>query len=594
MTRNKITIVAGKVQDLGDLASFEELARRYDISVCLTAADSVLRHSQSALKINVFKEIIDMPGYMRGLEDILLKSDLVITLGTSQLSSFQVSRFCAKMKKPFIAVSFQTKPFLYADFPNVRAMQADVMAHAAAFVVTSTEGHQALALEGVIDDKIHMAALSYRSDRFRLDATLREKFRRYINVKPDEFLAMVRCDEQFSRHVSHAIKAFRIADLSQYDRRKNMKLLFVGSPQTTFDTQKYLAYDLGVGSQVMFLQQDVSGFAADLFNGIDCFVTFKNDAADQEHFPRWWLEAVACGAYPLLSERFDIKSLFDGNLWTFHDESEQSIFGAWRDLMQGSSAERRVEISRAVQSRYDSQTAANQWTRIIDMVLVQSESLARREVTIGESVSTRVLRAIGRGDVKAAQEIIDQARFNQDIVHERAEDLWLRGEVALAGGDYDAATHFLTQSVQLNDKNTAAFLSLGKIAFCGHSHEEALKFYKRALAKDSTNLEAMLGLGGVYRRLRMSEEAIYWYSRSIGLEKSNRRAVFGLTQSCLEYENPSVAVAYLEKALETVGESETALTMALGKLYLQLGDVDKGKALVERAMQDQTKNDRPA
>ena len=111
--RPKVAIVAGELQSPRFLALFESL--KHDFDVCVYALDlcNVVDRHGTSLKIRVFENIQDMPGYMRGLEDELASCNLIVGIETSRLSTFQAVRAARKYGIPMVVVVNEFKPYFY-------------------------------------------------------------------------------------------------------------------------------------------------------------------------------------------------------------------------------------------------------------------------------------------------------------------------------------------------------------------------------------------------------------------------------------------------------------------------------------------------
>jgi len=138
------------------------------------------------------------------------------------------------------------------------------------------------------------------------------------------------------------------------------------------------------------------------------------------------------------------------------------------------------------------------------------------------------------------------------------------------------------ESAQCDPLNASAYRGLGQVAFHGHSHEEALTFFKKALSIRSDDFSSTFGMGMIYRRLGLSEEALFWLEKCIAIDASHQPAMTAFIQVARDYRHPRVAIALLERVIETIGERPALLT-ALGQIYVDQGLVERGRELLTRA-----------
>src|SRR5438105_4271673 len=100
-SKPKVAIVAGEVTSPRALAPFEPLRDAFD--VCVFALDGeALRRPEAGgnLRVRLYENAPDMPGYLRGLEEELASYDAVIGVETSRLATFQAVRAARKHGLP--------------------------------------------------------------------------------------------------------------------------------------------------------------------------------------------------------------------------------------------------------------------------------------------------------------------------------------------------------------------------------------------------------------------------------------------------------------------------------------------------------------
>ena len=109
-----------------------------------------------------------------------------------------------------------------------------------------------------------------------------------------------------------------------------------------------------------------------------------------------------------------------------------------------------------------------------------------------------------------------------------------------------------------------------------------MTFFKKALSIRSDDFSSTFGMGMIYRRLGLSEEALFWLEKCIAIDASHQPAMTAFIQVARDYRHPRVAIALLERVIETIGERPALLT-ALGQIYVDQGLVERGRELLTRA-----------
>ena len=101
MARKKVAYVAGVLEDWRHLSMFENL-RDFDVEVHAISQQEILSHYRSNLKLFIYENVTDMPGYMRGIEERISDSNIIVSREISRLSTFQATRIAQKYDIPIV------------------------------------------------------------------------------------------------------------------------------------------------------------------------------------------------------------------------------------------------------------------------------------------------------------------------------------------------------------------------------------------------------------------------------------------------------------------------------------------------------------
>ncbi len=581
----KIAIVAGEMLSPRFLAMFEALKHEYEVCVYALDLFQVMDRHGTSLKIRVFENIQDMPGYMRGLEEELQSTQLIIGIETSRLSTFQAVRAARKYGIPMAVVVNEFKPYFYDRYANIRAIQFDVCNKAERFFATSRLAVDALRLDQVPEESIKLTRPVVDTARFKVDAKGRKKFREYVGIGENERVLLFHHELEGFNAPSEALMAMQLLHRQGIAKSGPVRLIFAGTGAQTMDL-KYRAFDSGLGKQVMFLHQDPTPFLQDLYAATDVMIMPRPRTVDfHEDLPYKMLEAMACGAVPLVGAGSVAQDLAGAAGIMYADDTFTALAAALSPLL---SLPGRLE--RAKDNALLHVLAENAPSAVAGEFLAEvRQILAQTPVVQGSRFDLRALVAEVALDLKHGRERDAMVRIEEALLltipspTDRAEVLRLKGEAHYGLGQTEEAMNAYSEGLRLDERNFACLRGLGFIAWQSHSNEESLMFFRKALALQDSDSETMLGIGLVYRRLGLTEEALFWLERCVMQHDAPPSAIVALAQACAQMSRPKAGIQALVRVLDAVGDNHT-LMMTLGQLYLNEGMTEEGNELLKKAL----------
>ncbi len=581
----KIAIVAGEMLSPRFLALFEAL--KSDFDVCVYALDlfQIMDRHGTSLKIRVFENIQDMPGYMRGLEEELQSTQLIIGIETSRLSTFQAVRAARKYGIPMAVVVNEFKPYFYDRYANIRAIQFDVCNKAERFFATSRLAMDALRLDQVPEESIRLMRPVVDTVRFKVDAKGSKKFRDYVGIAENERVLLFHHELETFNAPSEVLLAMQLLHRQNVSHSGPVRLIFAGTGAQTMDL-KYRAFDSGLGKQVMFLHQDPTPFLADLYAATDVMIMPRPRTVDfHEELPLKMLEAMACGAVPLVGAGSVAQDLAGRAGVMFTDDTFTSIAAALASLLTVPARLDRSKDQAVAQIAKDNTLAAVSGDLLAEVrqILAQTPMLQGPRFDL-KPIVTEVSVLLQQGKERDALVIIEETLLvTIPSATDRAEVLRLKGEAHYGLGKTEDAMTAYSEGLRLDERNFACLRGLGFIAWQSHSNEEALMFFRKAMAIHDNDPETMLGIGLVYRRLGLTEEALFWLERCVVQHDAPPSAVVALAQACAQMSRPQTGIMALLRVLDAIGDNHT-LMMTLGQLYLNEGMTEEGNELLKRAL----------
>lgn len=586
MQKPRIAIVAGEMRHPRVLTMFDALRDRFDVTVYALDGERLLDRQGTGIKVRIFENIPDMPGYLRGLEDELASTSFIIGLETSRLGTFQAVRAARKHGIPMGVLVTEFHPYFYEKYANIRAIQFDICNKSEVFWATSQQALDALTLDYVPKEAIRVVGPAVDQGKFRPSPEGRKKFREYIGISPEEFVVLFHHELEEWNRPEVLVQALALASRQLGPQGRSVRVLFAGAGKAAMDL-KYRAFDLGLGRQVMFLHQDPEPFILDLYAASDVQVMPRPLRTDfHEDFPLPLLEAMATGLVPLVGAGSIAAELAGEGAVTFADDTHQALAAA---IVRVARHPDELKVLRQKAMDRVSQRFSLESVRDIliqDVVAIiggQVQSLAVQDADTDTLVAS-VRADISRGADQDALLKIEEAMLREVKSNIAKGELFcLRGDAFYGLGDIDRAMQSYGEAVRLNDRDYRALRGLGFVAWQGHSNEEALVFFKKAMAIEENDAETSLGIGLVFRRLGLNDEALFWLEKCVLSPEPPAASTVALAQACAQIKAPHRGIMVLERVLDAVGDNHT-LMVTLGQLYLSTGQTDAGNAMLQKAL----------
>jgi tetratricopeptide (TPR) repeat protein len=580
-----ILLVIGKSQNLRAFDLLEPLAEVHAIRAAtfLHALRKTIYTSKLALQS--FLEDQHLPGYMLGLEDELARADLVIASGFIDQSTQQALRYCHQHQKPLLIFSSDPMDLKWAMDHDQPALD-DLLKYATGFLVYGDEAAESLRFVGIDNDRILSLAPRIHTRRMDFQLQNRERFRQYIKLPNDVFL--ISCCDPLAHDTGARNLLFALKYLTDHNQEiaSRLRLLFTGSGQNK-EALKYLAVDLGLARQLLFISQDTSPFQKDLYSATDLAISWIHQSdMESAHASFWILEAMACGARPLVSAHHPLAEAL-APIFTV-EQNDYATLAA--ELQKGYEERELAAYGREAlveQCRY--QFDAADTAPIVEAFI---QKLASKTVhgTFGGLnqdfyiLLERLKREASDASMDELVPLIDQGLQTWAWHPEfRAQLQLFKGHLLLKNNDLDGAMNCFELCTADECVHREAYLGLARIAYLTYASEEALSFYRKALAIKPNDPESMAGLGQVYRKTGMPDDAVYWLGRSLSVDIENQSTLYALTQACLECVDMDRAIDVLEQLISIIGE-KGPVVMALGQLYYKVGECEKGRLFVDQAL----------
>jgi glycosyltransferase involved in cell wall biosynthesis len=584
MHRPKIAVVAGELRHPRILTMVAPLRDVFDVTVYALDGERLLDRHGTGLKVRVFENINDMPGYLRGLEEELASADFILGFETSRLGTFQAVRAARRHGIPMGVVVSEFHPFFYEKYANIRAIQFDICNKAERFWVTSQASADCLKLDYVPKESVGVLGPAIDQSKFKPSPAGREKFRKYVGIEPDDFVVLFHHELEAWNRPEVLVQAMATVRKQLGPSGARLRAMFVGQGAAAMDL-KYRSFDLGLGKQIKFLHQDPEPFIVDLYAAADLQLVPRAQRTEfHEDFPLPVLEGMATGLVPLVGAGSLAQELAGGVGYVFADDTPQSLAAELFKVLQSPThhaAESRRAVER-VEARFSVTAVTTPLVADIRALLVQRGTpIVKRSA---DDVVASVRDDLSRGAEQDALVKIEEAMLGGvKLAPARAELFCLRGDAYYGLGEIEKAMQSYSEAMKLNDKDFRALRGLGFVAWQGHSNEEALVFFKKAIALKEDDGDTMLGIGLVFRRLGLNDEALFWLEKSVLAPVPPAAGIVALAQACAQTKTAAKGIAVLERVIDALGENHS-LMVTLGQLYLNDGQTEEGNAILQKAL----------
>ncbi|MCX6119646.1 MAG: hypothetical protein NT027_19075 [Proteobacteria bacterium] len=574
----KLRIVAGINFDLSVDSLWENLSHHYDIEILVIGRCESSSATSSVPKV-FFPALDGMPGFLKNVDSFLEGSSIIIGVGLSTLASFQALRFCRANSIPFFAISYDTNPFAYDLYNNLKAIQTDILENSSGFLVSSEKQRRFLLHNGISTDSIVDVAAGNFSVDDCFSSKLREKFRKYIGIPENCFLVGIKTDfinKESIEGVANGIKLF--VEKQSIQNRSKLRFLFLGNGPN-FEQTKYLVSSLGVGKNCLFLSQDSRGFWRDVCSAVDAFI-WEANIEDLDGSLKLFSAAAMNGKAILLNDLdgfstyskigievsmkdldcFNVKNFIEENFCK--DEYKNMEIQMWKSselaLKFKASFNRVVsDLDRIFNAKIDPNH------RFMSKVNIVKEFIERH---------ADICSSLDANDILVRCE--EFLLFKNITKAEKSELCRIKGDALMSSGDPTEAMLAFELAILHDDNCARAFRGLGQLSLNSYSHEEAISFFKKSLSLNANDYHCLVGVGLIYRRLKLHDEALFWLEKSIAIRGASCSAFSLAIQSCLEYPTSSSSLVFLERLREFFGDLNI-LIQPLHQIYLAHGLFEK-------------------
>ncbi len=176
---------------------------------------------------------------------------------------------------------------------------------------------------------------------------------------------------------------------------------------------------------------------------------------------------------------------------------------------------------------------------------------------------------------------INGPKLPQDL---KADDLVAAGQAALQNHNNQAALEAFQRATQVDPKNKYAWNGLGAAYMGLQRNADAIAAFKKQLDLNPYDSYANGGIGFAYAMDRKWPEAAAAFQKQLDVNPLDPNAHAALANALMEQRKFAEALPELEKSVSLQPRNGGLLTQ-LGRVYLELGQNDKGMAAFDKAVE---------
>lgn len=575
-----VALVSGSMWDLGLFAPFEKLLDQWSLTLHSLDQPSLAETYQGRIPLKIYHQVKDMPGYLRGLEEEIHDCQLILCFESSTLASFQALRCGLKRGIPVVCVVTEERSFLYDSYENIRTIQGEIYRKAQLFIATSESAKVRLISEGLSEKKIVTIPPGVDFEKYAYHENEKSRFRSYLGIKPEKKIVLYRNDLTHATETHQLIQGLSAIKRLNPKRLEDLILLIQGHGEVK-EQLKYQAYDLGLGKNVLFMEQDPTGFLKDFYRAMDALIFPLNfDPSMVQQSPRWVWDAMASGVVPFFPLSY-VNRDFPKEVSITLPQDPIKIFQPVLELLGHPQllAESKQQVSDWVRKIMNLNDYLCRWEETLSGVASQAESKKSTPSSVAHFLASARL-----GTLEERAQLLEAAlEQNPKMDDLDRVQVWLElADTHLGLNHLTEAMNFYTLVTEAQPHEAKGYIGLGFVSLRAKSNEEAYAFFKRAVSLSQESSKAYLGLGYVHKNIGMPEEGAFWFLRCLRLDQKNSKALYGIIQISNELNHAEDAIRVLENARDVV-EDHPLLMQALARHYIDQGHQEMGEQLLTNA-----------
>ncbi len=591
-SRPKLALVYGNLPTVEEIDQFRLLRDQFDIKV--VASESICGYlTQTSwfqdLECIALKDYDENPGYLPGLENVLVNFDVVVIKERLGLYAYQAVK--AKLRKRFHLVAWVDNlvPFPGADVHQIRAIRHEVVSVADAFIVQTASARQALLLEGVEDARIFsmrpwVEAHIERSPKARAEALGR------LGLAESEYIIAHLGQVEWEEGLCDLAHAVRIAIDVDPSLSRRLRLVFCGIGSFATELRDRMV-QLGIDQRAVYVapERDTNNTVLQAADALFFSTISNRDRLEGD--PYRLMTAMTLGI-PVIASRSPMVEEYVGKHRI--DFCSGSPFSLAEAIQKASSA--RAITNDIVKKNQDVANKIHSIDKVTDEMarvfkditnisrLVRKGSIDSQVEEIETKVqSKQYLVAIG---------LIEEMLRKEDIpAHHEATLHRLIGDSFTKLGDSASGKAAYIKATMLDPFCAKGFIGLGTVALLKNSYDLAVINFQKAVSLSPDEEMPNLGLGLAFHGMGELKEASSWMVKALELNPDNTAAIFSLIKVSYERNEFVQVENALNRYLE-LHPLDLNMLFALAGAYFKGGKSSQAMEALQRILRVNPQDER--
>ncbi len=549
--RPKLALVYGNLPTVEEIDQFRLLSENYEIKV--VASESICGYlSQTSwfqdLECVALKDYDDNPGYLPGLENILVNFDIVVIKERLGLYAYQAVK--AKWRKRFHLIAWVDNlvPFPGSDVQQIQAIRGEVANAADAFIVQTTAARQALMLEGIDDARI-FTMRPWVEGRIQRSPKARAEALEQLGLAESEFVVTHLGQVEWEEGLYDLAHAIRLAINNDASLARRLRVILCGIGSFATELRDRLV-QLGIDQRVVYVAPE-RGAIDNVLQATDALYVSAISSRDRlEGDPYRLVTAMTLGI-PVIASRSPLVEEYVGKHRI--DFCSGSPFSLAEAIQKASSARAItndiVKKNQAAAARiHSSDKVGEEMNRVFTNIVAVPQIVGKGSIDLQvQEVETKVqakqyLAAIG---------LIEELLKKDDLpAHHEANLHRLIGDSFTKLGDLESGKAAYIKATLKDPYCARGFIGLGTVALLRNSYDLGVINFQKAISLSPDDEMANLGLGLAFHGMGELKEASSWMTKSLEINPDNAAAIFSLIKVAYEREEfrevEKALVRYLE------------------------------------------------
>ncbi len=556
------------------------------------------------LEFIALNTVSDNRTFLAGVEEHIKDANLVIAVGESSLSTFQVTKarrqFQNRMvvwqttpRPPEATLGSRTNGAPTPDIARQKALRREILRSCDAIFSFDKDSSTWAYLENVSAQRIRRVPRGINLKKFsaEMNASQRIALRESLGLPEADFIFLQTGPLELESGALDSVYAFKSLLQSHPTYVNNTKLVFCGTGSSGADVRQAVV-DLQLDDHVFFLnpndpntRQIIGNQMCNLLGICDALIhnplTAVNGTTGRNLDCTY---DVLCG----LASGLSVVS--NGTGWigdflarfykTFSVGNIHSQSRSMRECIekQEKLASIKINIHNTMENELELGKAASEITSALRSILDTEIKYEGKEVSILINTIEELVRAQRYLD---AIQLISSAFQNPSLCSANKATLFrLIGDCFTKLGDLDNGSQNYLRALEHDAYCSKSLIGLGTVALQRRQYNLAVPHFQKAVSLAPKDHLANLGLSLAFEGLGELQQAVQWAARSCSLNIEDTAAVFTLVRLAHELNEFSEAEIVLSRYV-SLHPYDINMTFALGGVAFQTGKMNMATQLME-------------